>query len=94
MQVRTLREHSNAYGSSYGKAVGDTYDHPSPEVLIGRGILAEVKGPKSADTAPAPAKPKAASRKRAPTRRSAKAKTPAATPAPSPAPAGGGQADA
>lgn len=36
MLVRTLKAHSNGYGESYFKAVGDVYEHSSPGGLIKR----------------------------------------------------------
>lgn len=53
MLVRTLRPHFNEYGGAYAKAVGDEYDHSSPEALIERGVLevVEVEQPKPAGKA-------------------------------------------
>lgn len=39
MNVTALRPHGNAYGKKYEKAVGDTYDHPSPQGLIDEKIV-------------------------------------------------------
>lgn len=39
MNVTTLRPHGNAYGKKYEKAVGDTYNHPSPQGLIKEKIV-------------------------------------------------------
>lgn len=36
MLVRTLKAHANGYGESYFKAVGDEYEHSSPNGLIKR----------------------------------------------------------
>lgn len=41
MLVRVLKAHSNGYGPTYFKAVGDEYDHPAPGLLIKQGKLAD-----------------------------------------------------
>ena len=42
MLVRVLKAHSNGLGDKYEKAVGDEYDHPTPDLLIARGKLEAV----------------------------------------------------
>lgn len=48
-QVKTLREHSNAYGEKFIKAKGDVYTHPRPAADIASGVVSlddgETKAP-------------------------------------------------
>lgn len=41
MLVKTLRDHSNAYGALYYKKTGDKYFHPNPSADIAAGIVEE-----------------------------------------------------
>lgn len=60
MQVRTVRPHQNAFGGSYSKAKGDTYDHPAPSALIKQGLVEEVRPQRAAPSAAKPVREKTA----------------------------------
>lgn len=44
MQVRILKAHDNAFGKKYRKAIGDVYEHPSPQADITFGYVEKFDG--------------------------------------------------
>lgn len=51
MLVKTVREHANRFGQTRAKALGDTYDHPEPRILIETGYVVDAASEVAADAA-------------------------------------------
>lgn len=52
MKVKTIKPHGNHFGKKYQKAIGDIYDHPTPQSDISFRYVVEYR-PAAAKKVPA-----------------------------------------